>query len=173
MKIESIKPITRSRSSSSYTDSDDDHSASSSSDSDLSLIETSIVNSSKFSLKNHISTSTTLIHQGTIIRDVNNNPWMIHQCIKGSLKSGRFIYLCSQVKRSAMNHESNLCEQNIVKTKISPLMYLTDKLKRSREVVIEKARAENDKLDYIFYGAVIGDTNKEIELILPNKIHPK
>lgn len=166
-----MKPVIRSRSSSSDSDFDDIHSTSSS-DSDLSLIETSTINSSKSCQKRKIPTSTHIIPQGTLIRDVNNNLWMIHQCVKVSHNHERFIYLCSQVKKSLTKNELKVSDQNqhqnIVKTKISPLMYLTDKLKQSRQTVIDKARAENDKLDYIFYGAVIGDTNKEIELVIPN-----
>ncbi|CAF3134803.1 unnamed protein product [Rotaria socialis] len=171
VKLEPIKPVIRSRSSSSDSDFDDLNSTSSS-DSDLSLIETSATNSSKSCQKRKIPTSTHIIPQGTSIRDVNNSLWMIHQCVKVSHHNERFIYLCSQVKRTSNVHELKILEQteqqNIVKTKISPLMYLTDKLKQSRQTVIDKARAENDKLDYIFYGAVIGDTNKEIELIISN-----
>ncbi|CAF4639085.1 unnamed protein product [Rotaria sp. Silwood1] len=171
VKLEPIKPVVRSRSSSSDSDFDDIHSITSS-DSDLSLIETSATNSSKSCQKRKIPTSNHIIPQGTLIRDVNNNPWMIHQCVKVSHHNERFIYLCSQVKKSLNVNELKISEQNeqqnIVKTKISPLMYLTDKLKQSRQTVIDKARAENDKLDYIFYGAVIGNTNKEIELIIPN-----
>ncbi|CAF2427901.1 unnamed protein product [Rotaria sp. Silwood2] len=171
VKLEPIKPVVRSRSSSSDSDFDDIHSTSSS-DSDLSLIETSATNSSKSCQKRKIPSSNHIIPQGTLIRDVNNNLWMIHQCVKVSHHNERFIYLCSQVKKSLNVNELKISEQteqqNIVKTKISPLMYLTDKLKQSRQTVIDKARAENDKLDYIFYGAVIGDTNKEIELVIPN-----
>jgi hypothetical protein len=170
MKIEPIKPVIRSRSSSSSDDSDyDDIHSTSSSDSDLSLIETSATKSCQ---KRQISTSAHIIPQGTLIHDVNNNLWMIHQCIKVSHHNERFIYLCSQVKRSLISNEMKFSEQNIVKTKISPLMYLTEKLKQSRETVIAKARAENDKLDYIFYGAVIGgDSPKDIELIDNKIIH--
>ena len=176
VKIEPIKPVIRSRSSSSSSDDDDsdydDLHSISSSDSDLSLIETSITNLSKTSPKRSISTSAHVIPQGTLIRDANNNHWIIHQCVKISHQNERFLYLCSQVKRSiAVNNmrtsEDNQ-QQNIVKTKISPLTYLTDKLKQSRQAVIEKARAKNDKLDYVFYGAVIGETNKEIASILSN-----
>ncbi|CAF0719236.1 unnamed protein product [Adineta steineri] len=173
VKIEAIKPVVRSRSSSSSSDSDyDDINSTSSSDSDLSLIETSLTNLSKSCQKRKIPTSAHIIPQGTLIRDVNNNLWMIHQCVKISHHNERFIYLCSQVKRSLAINEMKISEdiqqQNIVKTKISPLMYLTDKLKQSRQAVIDKARAKNDKLDYVFYGAVIGDTNKEIDLIIAN-----
>lgn len=170
MKIDSIKPIVRSRSSSSSSETDDSDSASSSSDSDLSLIETSTLNLTKSFQKKKSSTSTNCLSQGTIIRDVNNNPWMIHQCIRGSHRSGRYIYLCSQVKRSSLREETNTNnEQYTIKTKICPLTHLTEKLKKSRQIVIEKARAENDKLEYVFYSAVIGETNKETEIILPNK----
>ncbi|CAF1101352.1 unnamed protein product [Rotaria sordida] len=171
VKLEPIKPVVRSRSSSSDSDFDDIHSTTSS-DSDLSLIETSAINSSKSCQKRRISTSNHIIPQGTLIHDVNNNLWMIHQCVKVSHHNEKFIYLCSQVKKTLNVNELKISEQNeqqnIVKTKISPLLYLTDKLKQSRQTVIDKARVENDKLDYIFYGAVIRDTNKEIELIIPN-----
>jgi hypothetical protein len=169
VKLEPIKPVIRSRSSSSSSDSDyDDIHSTSSSDSGLSLIETSTINSFKSCQKRQIPTSVHIIPQGTIIRDINNNLWILHQCIKISQHNERFIYLCSQVKRSLTINDMKISEQNIIKTKISPLMYLTDKLKQSRQAVIDKARAENDKLDYVFYGAVIGDTNKEIQLIIPN-----
>ena len=166
VKLETIKPVIRSRSSSSSSDSDyDDIHSISSSDSDLSLIETSTTKSCQ---KRQISTSAHLIPQGTLIYDINNNPWMIHQCVKVSHHNERFIYLCSQVKRS---NEIKLNEENIVKTKISPLISLTDKLKQSRQAVIDKARAENDKLDYIFYGAMIEDLTKDIEFIDNKIIH--
>jgi hypothetical protein len=172
VKLEPVKPVVRSRSSSSSSDDDSDyddiHSTSSSSDSYLSLIETSEINSSKSYLKRQIPTSVNIIPQGTLIRDVNNNHWILHQCIKISHQNERFLYLCSQVKRSLTINNMKISEQNIIKTKISPLIYLTDKLKQSRQSVIDKAHSENDKLDYIFYGAVIGDTNKEIQLIIPN-----
>lgn len=171
VKLEPIKPVIRSRSPSSDSDFDDIHSTSSS-DSDLSLIETSTINSSKSCQKRKIPASTHIIPQGTLISDVNNNRWIIHQCVKVSHSNERFIYLCSQVKKTSNVNELKISEQheqyNIVKTKISPLNHLTDKLKQSRKTVIDKASTENDKLEYIFYGAVIGDTNKEIELILPN-----
>ncbi|CAF0883449.1 unnamed protein product [Adineta ricciae] len=160
VKIEPIKPVIRSRSSSSSSDDDDsdydDLHSISSSDSDLTLIETSITNLSKTSPKRSISTSTHVIPQGTLIRDVNNNHWIIHHQVKRSIA-------VNDMKTSEDNQQ-----QNIVKTKISPLMYLTDKLKQSRQAVIDKARAKNDKLDYVFYGAVIGETNKEIASILSN-----
>jgi hypothetical protein len=168
VKFETIKPIVRSRSSSSNDSDYDDIHSTSSSDSGLSLIETSTINSLKSCHKRKIPTSVHLIPQGTIIHDVNNNLWMLHQCVKICHHNERFIYLCSQVKRSLTLNDMKISEQNIIKTKISPLMYLTDKLKQSRQVVIDQARAENDKLDYVFYGAVIGDTKKEIQLILPN-----
>jgi len=171
VKLEPVKPVVRSRSSSSSSDDsdyDDIHSISSS-DSSLSLIETSTINSLKSCQKRQIPTSVHIIPQGTLIRDINNNHWILHQCIKISHHNERFLYLCSQVKRSLTINDMKISEQqNIVKTKISPLIYLTDKLKQSRQAVIDKARIENDKLDYIFYGAVIGDTNKEIQLIIPN-----
>lgn len=169
VKIEATKPVVRSRSSSSSSDSDyDDLHSISSSDSDLSLIETSISNVSKTCPKRQLPTSAHLLPQGTFLRDVNNNLWIVHQCVKVSHQSTRFIYLCSQVKRSSAAVDGHGPQQNIVKTKISPLSYLTEKLKQSRQAVIDKARAKNDKLDYVFYGAVIGDTNKEIESIISN-----
>ncbi len=166
VKLETIKPIVRSRSSSSSSDDSDydDIDSTSSSDSGLSLIETSTINSLKSCQKRKIPTSVHLIPQGTIINDVNNNLWVLHQCVKISHHNERFIYLCSQVKR---RNDLKQSEQNIIKTKISPLMYLTDKLKQSRQTVIDQARVENDKLDYVFYGAMIGDTKKEIQLTLP------
>jgi hypothetical protein len=168
VKLETIKPIVRSHSSSSSDDSDyDDIDSTSSSDSGLSLIETSTINSLKSCQKRKIPTSVHLIPQGTIIHDVNNNLWMLHQCVKISHHNERFIYLCSQVKRSSILNDMKFSEQNIIKTKISPLMYLTDKLKQSRQAVIDQARTENDKLDYVFYGAMIGDTKNEIQFILP------
>ena len=167
VKLETIKPVVRSRSSSSDDSDYDDIDSASSSDSGLSLIETSTINSLKSCQKRPISTSVHLIPPGTIIPDVNNNLWMLHQCVKISHHNERFLYLCSQVKRSSSLNETKFSEQNIIKTKISPLIHLTDKLKQSRQTVIEQARAENDKLDYIFYGAVIGDTKNAIQLILP------
>jgi hypothetical protein len=154
VKFETIKPIVRSRSSSSNDSDYDDIHSTSSSDSGLSLIETSTINSLKSCHKRKIPTSVHLIPQGTIIHDVNNNLWMLHQCVKICHHNERFIYLCSQVKRSLTLNDMKISEQNIIK--------------QSRQVVIDQARAENDKLDYVFYGAVIGDTKKEIQLILPN-----
>lgn len=132
------------------------------------------MNASKSVQKRQVPTSSHLIAAGTIIRDLNNNAWMIHQCVKVSHRSERFLYLCSQVKRPLPAAEpKSTNEQNIVKTKISPLMYLTEKLKQSRQAVLDRARTENEQLDYIFYGAVIGETNKNIELILPPRPEQK
>lgn len=166
VKIEPLKTIIRCRSSSSSSDNDDAHSTFSSSDSDLSLIETSAMNSSKMLHQRKLSTSTSVLAQGTILRDMNNNLWMIHQCLKVSHRAERFIYSCSQVKRSTNNAETKVSEENIVKTKITPLIHLTEKLKQSRQLVLDRARTDNNQLDYIFYGAMIGDTKKEIDLIL-------
>jgi hypothetical protein len=127
------------------------------------------MNSTKVASQHSVSTSACLVPQGTLVRDVNNTLWMVHQCVKVSRRSERFIYQCSQVKRSTTHNEPKTSEENIVKTKISPLMFLTEKLKESRQAVLDKARADNDQLDYIFYGAVLGETNKEIELILPSQ----
>ena len=181
VKLEAVTPVIRSRASSSSTDDDDDdddetglHStSSSSSDSDLSLIETSATNGSKSYYKRKTSTSPHLIPQGSLIRDVNSNRWMVHQCVKSSRDNQRFLYLCSQVKRTFTGNETKVSDaieqQNIVKTKISPTIHLTEKLKQSRQAVIERARAENDKLDYVFYGTVTEDKNKETEFVLPCK----
>ena len=171
IELELVKPIIHSRSSSPFDSDFDDVRSTSSSDSDLSLIETSGINSSKSGRKHQIPTSAHIIPQGTLIRDANNNLWMIHQCIKVSHHNERFMYLCSQVRKSLTINDLKISEENeqhtIVKTKISPLMFFTDKLKQSRQTVIDNADAENEKLNYIFYGAVIKETNKEIELIIP------
>ena len=182
VKLEAVTPVVRSRASSSSTDDDDEddddetglHSASSaSSDSDLSLIETSATNTSKSYYKRKPSTSPHLIPQGSLIRDANSNRWMVHQCVKSSRDRQRFLYLCSQVKRTFTGNETKVSDsneqQNIVKTKISPTIHSTEKLKQSRQTVIERARAENQKLDYIFYGTMTEDKNKETEFVLPYK----
>lgn len=161
-KLETIKPIVRSRSTSSSlstssddeSDYDDIDSTTSSSDSDLSLIQTSAI-------KRSIPTSVHLLPSGTLLTDVNNNQWILHQCLKLSHDHERFIYLCSQVKRSSTNNDIHLAEQNIVQTKISPMIDLPEKFHQSRQTVIDKARTENNQLDYVFYGATIGQTNEE------------
>lgn len=172
VKFEPIQSVTRSFSSSSSSDDDSDSddrksTSSSSSDSCLSLIETSRLHSLKSCQKRQIPTSVHLIPQGTILHDSHQNPWIIHQCLKVSKGNERFLYLCSQMKRSSIINEKKSAEEMTVKIKISPLMHLTEKLKQSRESMIKKALAENRKLDSIFYGAVLGDTNKEIQLIFP------
>lgn len=102
IKIESNRTMTRSRSSSSSSDDDDVHSSFSSSDSDLSLIESS----TKMFQQRKLSTSNFQLGQGTILRDTNKNFWMIHQCLHVSHRSERFLYLCSQVKRSTTDEEN-------------------------------------------------------------------
>ena len=165
MKIESVKTTSRSRSSSSSSDDDDVHSSYSSSDSDLSLIETSAMNATKLSQQRKVSvTSTSLIAQGTILRDTNSNFWMIHQCLQASHHAERFLYLCSQVKRS-----TTVAEEMWVKTKISPLNNNSnEKFPQSRPT-----RKTNDRRDFLFYGVTIGESKKEIEWPFPSEAQLK
>lgn len=157
-KLETIKPIVRSRSSSSSSDENDsnDIQSSASSDSGLSLIQTSAITS-----KRSIPTSVHLIPAGTSIPDVNNNLWIIHQCLKISHDNERFIYLCSQTKRPSPINDIPISEENIIKTKISAVLHLPEKFKQSRESAIEKARAEKDQVDYVFYSAMNGQKYEE------------
>ena len=164
MKIESVKTIiSRSRSSSSSSDDDDVHSSYSSSDSDLSLVETSAMNATKLSQQRKVSvTSPSLLAQGTILRDTNNHFWLIHQCLQVSHHSERFLYLCSQAKRS-----TTIVEEISVKTKISPLNNAAEKFPKSRQTAFERARKSNDRRDFLFYAVTIGESNKEIEWPFP------
>lgn len=157
-KLETIKPIVRSRSSSSSSSIDStDNQSIASSDSGLSLIQTSTTTSQR-----SIPTSVHLIPAGTSISDVNKNLWIIHQCLKISPDNERFLYLCSQVKRTSTNDDSQHAdENNIIQTKISAISHLPEIFKQSRENAIDKARAENDQVDYVFYSAINGQKYEE------------
>jgi len=173
VKLEPIKSVIDSYSSSSSsdddTDSDDRQSTTSSSDSCLSLIETSRINSLKSCQKRQLPTSVHVIPQGTIVHDINNNQWLIHQCLQiFGHNDERFIYLCNQIKRSLPINDTNIFEENLIKIKISPCANLPDKFKQSRQTVIKTRMSENEKLESIFYGNLLGEQNKEIQFFYPN-----
>ncbi|CAF0869101.1 unnamed protein product [Didymodactylos carnosus] len=134
----------------------------SSSDSFLSLIESPVSSSSKnqsnqqqnqtyFRNRKRTHDRVNIVANGTIIKDSNNNNWMVQNCIKA--RHERYLYTVTPVKHQSAQQQQQ--QHNIVKTKISPLMFLTEKLKESREDILNKAKAQNEELDYVFYGAVM------------------
>ncbi|CAF1019212.1 unnamed protein product [Didymodactylos carnosus] len=147
----------------------------SSSDSFLSLIESPVsLSSSKnqsnqhqqnqksFSNRKRTHDRVNIVPNGTIIKDSNNNNWIIQSCIKA--RRERYLHTVTPAKYHSVQHQQQQ-QHNIVKTKISPLMFLTEKLKESRADILNKAKAQNEELDYVFYGAVMSDNNNNEQSI--------